>query len=186
MNYTLLGFRPRSTGDLPVCAKPSAPHEWWVLPQGWEGWESSWESGSNANVVQTTPEIWKRSGPGQEASFNLEEGWDPLATQGLHSDLPVRRGGGIFRVPFPKFTVSVQAWMVLCVLLWALLLGAVRGPQGSSFQAWWAQGYCPQRVGAGCWAVEAGVVSLLDLVGKPPPHSRFGVHLKITKDHLLM
>ena len=28
VNYTLLGFRPRSTGDLPVCAKPSAPHEW--------------------------------------------------------------------------------------------------------------------------------------------------------------
>ena len=78
------------------------------------------------------------------------------------ADLPVRQGGGILWVPFPKFTVAVQAWMVLCVLLWALLLGAVRGPQGSSeFEAWWAQGYCPQRVGAGCWAVEAGVVSPL-------------------------
>ena len=87
------------------------------------------------------------------------------------ADLPVRQGGGIFRVPFPKFTVAVQAWMVLCVLLWALLLGAVRGPQGSSeFETWWAQGYCPQRVGAGCWAVEAGVVSPLGLDGKYKPY----------------
>ena len=43
--------------------------------------------------------------------------------------MPVRQRGGIFRVPFYKIAVAVQAWMVLCVLLWDLLSGALRGPQ---------------------------------------------------------
>ena len=54
------------------------------------------------------------------------------------------------------------AWMVLCDLLWALLLCAVRGLQGSSeIHTWWAQDHCPQWGGTCGWAVGAGVVGLL-------------------------
>ena len=96
----------------------------------WAGMvDSSPRASTNANELKRAPEIWKKSSLRQEAHFNIEEVLDSLAKQRLQADMPVRQRGGIFRVPFYKIAVAVQAWMVLCVLLWDLLSGALRGPQ---------------------------------------------------------
>jgi hypothetical protein len=78
----------------------------------------AWYSNHLALYLQwtLTPLIWKRVGHGPGILMGVAYvTQDSLANQGLQSDLPVRSGGGCFRVPCGWFHAVAEETGMVCV-----------------------------------------------------------------------